>query len=234
MAKIGEQLKRDLKRQPTRQLSSTPARYESDSDDTCCDIFDPPKKRKMVINTSEEEEDAIPQAESQRPGTVPAVFVEMDEDSLKALKELPGLVSSLKTVLNKMEDSPLSSMISSQSESPRTGSHTSSEEDMVSLGNSSVQVPKRLYQRLSGRRMSLFTQELATLVFGRETLAKATLTGKGKKGELKEQLEPEKINAIIDAVRERFPNTEVAEIRALLRRKCNNESYKASSNSSQS
>ncbi|CAL8275820.1 unnamed protein product [Arctogadus glacialis] len=74
-----------------------------------------------------------------------------------------------------------------------------------------------------------FTQELATLVFGRETLAKATLTGKGKKGELKEQLEPEKISAIIDAVRERFPNTEVAEIRALLRRKCNNESYKASS-----
>lgn len=39
-----------------------------------------------MINTSEEEEDAIPQAESQRPGTVPAVFVEMDEDSLKALK----------------------------------------------------------------------------------------------------------------------------------------------------
>ncbi|ROL54801.1 hypothetical protein DPX16_23253 [Anabarilius grahami] len=104
----------------------------------------------------------------------------------------------------------------------------------VSLGNSLVQVPKRLYQRLSGRRMSLFTQKLATLVLGRETLAKATLTGKGKKGELKEQLEPEKNNAIIDAVRERFPNTEVAEIRALLRRNCNNESYKASSNSSQS
>ncbi|XP_067283998.1 uncharacterized protein [Pseudorasbora parva] len=226
MAKIGEQLKRDLKQQPTRQLSSTPARY--DSDDTCCDIFYPPKKRKMAIDTSVEEEDAIPQAESQRPGTVPAIFVELDEDSLKALKELPGLVFSLKTVLNKIEDF----MISSQSQSLCTGSQTGIEDDMVSLGNSLVQVPKRLYQRLSGRRMSLFTQELATLVFGRETLAKATLTGKGKKGELKEQLEPEKTNAIIDAVRERFPNTEVAEIRALLRRKCNNESYKASSNSS--
>ncbi|XP_026086543.1 uncharacterized protein LOC113061563 isoform X1 [Carassius auratus] len=122
MAKIGEQLKRDLKQQATRQLHSTPARYESDSDDTCCDIFDPPKKRKMVINTSEEE-DAIPQVESQRPGTVPAVFVLLDEDSLKALK---------------------------------------------------------------------------------------------------------------DAVRERIPNTEVAEIRALLWRKCSNKSYKSSSNSSQS
>ncbi|KAL0978902.1 hypothetical protein UPYG_G00177440 [Umbra pygmaea] len=82
--------------------------------------------------------------------------------------------------------------------------------------------------------MSLFRQELATLLFGRDTLAKATLTGKGMQGKLKEQLEPEKNNAIIDAVRERFPNTEVAEIRALLRRKCNNESYKACSNSSQS
>ena len=39
-----------------------------------------------MIDTSEEEEDAIPQVESQRPGTVPAVFVELDEDSLKALK----------------------------------------------------------------------------------------------------------------------------------------------------
>ncbi|CAL8312887.1 unnamed protein product [Arctogadus glacialis] len=39
MAKIGEVLKRDLKRQRTAQL-------ESDSDDTCCDLFDEPKKRK--------------------------------------------------------------------------------------------------------------------------------------------------------------------------------------------
>ncbi|CAL8315475.1 unnamed protein product [Arctogadus glacialis] len=39
MAKVGEVLKRDLKRQRTAQL-------ESDSDDTCCDLFDEPKKRK--------------------------------------------------------------------------------------------------------------------------------------------------------------------------------------------
>ncbi|XP_041939343.1 uncharacterized protein LOC121700456 [Alosa sapidissima] len=215
MAKMGEELKRDLKRQRTTLL-------ESDSDETCCDLFDPPKKRKSVVVNSDDEEDGIPQ-ESQRPGAVPAVFVEMDEETAQALKELPELVSSLKAVINKMADSSISS---SQSDSPRTSSDTGSE-DMISLGTSSVQVAKRLYQRLSGRRMSLFTQELATLVFGRETLAKATLTGKGKKGELKEQLDPEKTNAIIDAVRERFPNTEVPEIRALLRRKCNNESYKA-------
>lgn len=39
-----------------------------------------------MIDTSEEEEDAIPQVESQPPGTVPAVFIDMDKDSLKALK----------------------------------------------------------------------------------------------------------------------------------------------------
>ncbi len=56
---------------------------------------------------------------------------------------------------------------------------------------------KRLYLRLSARRMSLFTQDLALLVFGRETLAKSTLTGKGKNGEVKDQLDPAKVDAII-------------------------------------
>lgn len=67
----------------------------------------------------------------------------------------------------------------------------------VLLGNSTIQVPKRLFQRLSTRRMSLFTQDLALLVFGRETLARSSLTGKGKKGETKDQLDPVKVDAII-------------------------------------
>lgn len=33
-----------------------------------------------------DEKDAIPQVESQRPGAAPADFVEMDKDTLKALK----------------------------------------------------------------------------------------------------------------------------------------------------
>ena len=33
-----------------------------------------------------DEGDAIPQVETQWPGAVPAVFVDMDEDTLKALK----------------------------------------------------------------------------------------------------------------------------------------------------
>ena len=42
--------------------------------------------------------------------------------------ELPGLVSSLKTVINKMAESPFSSMNSSQSDLPHTGSDTGSED----------------------------------------------------------------------------------------------------------
>ncbi|CAL8272730.1 unnamed protein product [Merluccius merluccius] len=84
MAKIGEVLKRDLKRQRTAQV-------ESDSDDTCCDTFDQPKKRKpeaiAALCATSDDEDAIPQVESQRPGAVPAVFVEMNEDTLKAPKD---------------------------------------------------------------------------------------------------------------------------------------------------
>ncbi|KAI9531372.1 hypothetical protein NQZ68_041971 [Dissostichus eleginoides] len=70
--------------------------------------------------------------------------------------------------------------------------------------------------------MSLFPQDLATFIFGKDTLAKSPLTGKGKTAEVKNQLDPENVNAII----ERVPGTEVSAIRALLRRKCNNEGYK--------
>ena len=66
------------------------------------------------------------------------------------------------------------------------------------LGSSNVRVSRRLFNRISSRRASLFIQDLATLVFGRETLASSTLTGKGKKdGPARQQLDPEKVNAII-------------------------------------
>ena len=38
-----------------------------------------------VLCATSDDEDAIPQVESQRPGAVPAVFVEMSEDTFKAL-----------------------------------------------------------------------------------------------------------------------------------------------------
>ena len=46
--------------------------------------------------------------------------------------------------------------------------------------------------------MSLFTQDLAVLLFGRDVLASSTLTGKpGLTGTAKEQLNPEKLSALV-------------------------------------
>ncbi|KAJ8394297.1 hypothetical protein AAFF_G00047040 [Aldrovandia affinis] len=177
-----------------------------------------------MIVTSEEEEDDDNSLLSQTPRQQQPekVLLELDQETLKALKELPGLVATMKAVLSQSGSSICSSNQSDSSQ--RTGSDAGSD-DLMFLVNSTVQVRKRLFQRISNKRMTLFTQDLATLVFGRDTLAKSTLTGKGKKGDTKDQLDPVKVLAIIDTVRDKFPNAEVSEIRALLRRKCNNEGY---------
>lgn len=46
--------------------------------------------------------------------------------------------------------------------------------------------------------MSLFAQELAVLIFGRDVLASSSLTGKSAAGgALKDQLDPEKFGALL-------------------------------------
>ncbi|CAL8276973.1 unnamed protein product [Boreogadus saida] len=176
--------------------------------------------RKVVLTSEEEGDDCIPQEEPEHQKEPEGqqqpvkVLVELEE-TLTALKELPGLVAAIKTALEKLPSACTSSTLS-QSDCQQTPGSDTSGDDLVS---------KRLFTRIGSRRLSLFTQELATMIFGKETLAKSTLTGKGKKGEAKDQLDPEKAEAIIDTVREKFPNTMVSEIRALLRRKCNNEGY---------
>ncbi|KAG7336440.1 hypothetical protein KOW79_001133 [Hemibagrus wyckioides] len=70
--------------------------------------------------------------------------------------------------------------------------------------------------------MSEFTQELAVIIFGRKVLATSSLTGKKTN---KTPLDSIKVNALIDAVIARFQGTTPSQVRALLRQKCNNESY---------
>ncbi|CAL8249406.1 unnamed protein product [Boreogadus saida] len=304
MAKIGEVLKRDLKRQRTAQL-------ESDSDDTCCDLFDEPKKRKpeaiAALCATSDDEDAIPQVESQRPGAVPAVFVEMSEDIFKALEATAGprstsvadqrkprysaadlSESEFRTRYSAADLSEFRTRYSaadvsesefrtrysaadvsesefrtrysaadlSESESRTRYSAADVSESEFRTRYSAADLSESEFRtRYSAADVS-YIYFIGQLISGspKTSLSEAEWeedvplhTGTGhigfwkgnfgqgnphrerEKGELKEQLEPEKICAIIDAVRERFPNTEVAEIRALLRRKCNNESYKASS-----
>ncbi|KAI4833292.1 hypothetical protein KUCAC02_016201 [Chaenocephalus aceratus] len=183
----------------------------------------------LFCEEDEEKEDTciLPQKEpecQQQPQKEPAcqqqpqkVCVELDQETLEALKEMPRLVATMKTALDNISGSSSSGSCSSSGhgDSQQTGRNTGSN-DLMFLGNSSVHVSTRLFHRLGNRRMSLFAQELATLIFGKETLAKSTLTGKGKTAET---LDPEKVNAIIDTVREKFPGTEVSAIRALLRKK---------------
>ncbi len=67
----------------------------------------------------------------------------------------------------------------------------------IALAHSDVTVPKRLFERLNESRVSLFTQELAILIFGEDTLANSTLTGKSGMQTAKEQLDPHKVNVLI-------------------------------------
>ncbi|KAG9279599.1 hypothetical protein AMEX_G5135 [Astyanax mexicanus] len=79
--------------------------------------------------------------------------------------------------------------------------------------------------------MSIFAQELAVLVFTKETMRESTLTGKSSKGApLKRQLDVEKVHAITDAVMEEFPNTSASDVRNAIRRKCNNEQFTGEKN----
>ncbi|KAL7407774.1 hypothetical protein ABVT39_013458 [Epinephelus coioides] len=96
----------------------------------------------------------------------------------------------------------------------------------ISLGNTGVQVSKICFQRLNRTRMSLFTQDLAVLIFGRDVFASSTLTGKpGPTETAKEQLNPEKLSALVDTVIAEFPGTNVSDVRTVIWRKCNNENF---------
>ncbi|XP_077065637.1 uncharacterized protein LOC143718461 isoform X2 [Siphateles boraxobius] len=64
--------------------------------------------------------------------------------------------------------------------------------------------------------------ELAVVIFGHEALATSSLTGKKT---TKTALDSIKVNALIDAVITRFEGTTPSQVRAVLRQKCNNESY---------
>ncbi|KAK9515032.1 hypothetical protein VZT92_025705 [Zoarces viviparus] len=79
--------------------------------------------------------------------------------------------------------------------------------------------------RLNRSRMTLFCQE-AALVFTKEVLALSTLTWKsGKVGPPKRQLDVANVQAITDAVIQEFTQTSASDVRAVIRRKCNNEQF---------
>ncbi|XP_048105417.1 uncharacterized protein si:dkey-92i17.2 isoform X2 [Alosa alosa] len=150
----------------------------------------------------------------------PSKRATLNDDIVTAFKEWPSFVKTLKDLVTAMKipsASPVLPLDISFSEPPVS----TPTREMVQLPGG-LSIPKRMYDRLSRSKMSLFAQELAVVIFGRDTLAKCSLTGRKTN---KSPLDPAKVNAIIDAVIGHFPGTSPSEIRAVLRRKCNNESF---------
>ncbi|KAK7877978.1 hypothetical protein WMY93_031358 [Mugilogobius chulae] len=212
--KINENLKTAV----TSRRAFPPDDSDETDIDTELDLFDTQRwARKRPIIESDEEETGT--SGLQQKG--PVHYTLLDEDTANALKELPSVLSSVKDALHAIK------VRRSISSSPSTSDDCSPPE-MISLGGSDLKVPKKVFDRLNRSRLSLFVQDLAVLIFGKDTLRNSTLTGKSGK----EMLDPEKLNILIgklyasvDTVLERFPSAPVSEIRSFLRRKCNNESY---------
>ncbi|XP_078025322.1 uncharacterized protein LOC144463787 isoform X2 [Epinephelus lanceolatus] len=202
-----------LRRNPT---TSTPLTSEDDTDiDTNVDLFDPPQasgSTDLCQGESEEESVLMDQ---------PRSSVDIQQEVMDALKEIPALVKCVRDLITTMKRMPPVM----DTDSTSSGSSSPAPE-MISLGNTGVQVSKICFQRLNRTRMSLFTQDLAVLIFGRDVLASSTLTGKpGPTGTAKEQLNPEKLSALVGTVIAEFPGTNVSDVRAVIRRKCNNENF---------
>ncbi|KAF4095968.1 hypothetical protein G5714_023571 [Onychostoma macrolepis] len=118
---MGDKLKRDLQnlqRKKAAPVTSTP--MSDDSDNTDIDLFEnteqrPSRKRAALDSDNEQEDNASKEFENslfQR--TSPQnTLVTLDDDVVKALKKLPGIVSSLKDFLESMKRGSHSSSSSS-------------------------------------------------------------------------------------------------------------------------
>ncbi|KAM9385279.1 uncharacterized protein KZ484_006846 [Pholidichthys leucotaenia] len=146
---------------------------------------------------------------------------------IDCLRELPDTLKLTKDCIAKVNASMTHVSDNSMSISMSSAmSSSESEGEMHFLPGKSVAVSKRSFLRLNRTRMTVFAQELAVLIFSKDTLANSTLTGRnGRRDMTKGQLDVAKVQAITDAVIEEFPGTTVSEVRAALRRKCNNEHF---------
>ncbi|XP_030229461.1 uncharacterized protein LOC115556376 isoform X2 [Gadus morhua] len=142
---------------------------------------------------------------------------------MSCLHDLPEMIKLMRECVECVR------ALMSSRETPSFAASSSSvdgEIEMHPLAGSTVTVSKRAFLRLNRSRMTIFAQELAVLVFTKEGLAQSTLTGKSRKGgPPKTQLDVDKVQAITDAVLLEFRQTTVSDVRAAIRRKCNNEQF---------
>ncbi|XP_056597776.1 uncharacterized protein LOC130415833 isoform X1 [Triplophysa dalaica] len=149
-------------------------------------------------------------------------MVHQMDQIMASLRELPEMIKVVKECVQCVQ----ALMPSSGGTPSSTTSSSVSDIEIHPLAGSEVTVSKRAFQRLNRSRMTIFAQELAVLVFTKDVLAQSTLTGKsGNGGPPKAQLDLVKVQAITDAVLLEFPQTTASEVRAAIRRKCNNEQF---------
>ncbi|XP_062866938.1 uncharacterized protein LOC134329583 [Trichomycterus rosablanca] len=159
------------------------------------------------------------------------------KEILDALRELPVVVTNLKEVTEKLAFQPSTpastwSTPTTSLNSPVSGcvSTPAVSDDMVFLlPGSDVKVPRRKLNSLRTTNPSVYIGDLAVLVYGRETLSHSSLTGRQsgahKDVESKPQLDNTKLDAIIGHALSKFPDISIQEVRRIIRKKCNNESY---------
>ncbi|KAL7861585.1 hypothetical protein SRHO_G00130260 [Serrasalmus rhombeus] len=93
--------------------------------------------------------------------------------------------------------------------------------DEVPLGKTEVRVPMSELQKVKKRSIKSYTEGLVDLLFTPETLRASTLKGKSSKGQLRDTLDPVKVNAIIEQVRSVFKGAAVGYVEQLISQKCN-------------
>ncbi|KAL6478110.1 hypothetical protein MHYP_G00139450 [Metynnis hypsauchen] len=175
-----------LNRKPT---TSTPSHSEEDDPDidTNVDLFDPPQTSGLTnLCHGASEEESVQ-------GGPSLTNVHMHQEVMEALKEIPTLVKCVKELITTMKRMPPAI----DTDGTDGSGSSSPAPEMIFLGNTRVQVSKSCFRRLNRTRMTLFAQELAVLLFGRDVLASSSLTGKSALGTPKDHLDPEKLSALV-------------------------------------
>ncbi|XP_038150337.1 uncharacterized protein LOC119789498 isoform X2 [Cyprinodon tularosa] len=154
------------------------------------------------------------------------------KDILDAMRELPAVVTQLKDVVERITNQqPLSTTsVEPPVSLPISPQVVPDHNDMVPLlPGYDVKVPSQKLKSVRTTSSALYIGDLAVLVYGRETLANSSLTGRQsgahKNVESKPQLDNTKLDAILAYAQAKFPDTAMQDVRRIIRKKCNNLSY---------
>ncbi|XP_038148189.1 uncharacterized protein LOC119788104 isoform X2 [Cyprinodon tularosa] len=147
-------------------------------------------------------------------------------------RELPAVVTQLKDVVERITNQqPLSTTsVEPPVSLPISPQVVPDHNDMVPLlPGYDVKVPSQKLKSVHTTSSALYIGDLAVLVYGRETLANSSLTGRQsgahKNVESKPQLDNTKLDAILAYAQAKFPDTAMQDVRRIIRKKCNNLSY---------